>query len=142
MRGTLKRWDREKEPGQDQESPDIRAGFSIIEVLLAIMILAFGALGMAGTTLVMVKQTTLSDVTTDRAAALQSTIERIRALPFDSLTTGSDSVGDFDVSWTINDGRHWKAVEIITTGPGLSSEAGYPALVPSVKDTLNYWVLR
>ena len=58
------------------------------------------------------------------------------------MTTGRDSVGAYDVAWTIQDGRHWKAVEIITTGPGLSSASGYPTLVPSVKDTLNYWVLR
>jgi len=126
----------------DHPTREERAGFSIIEVLLAMVILAFGALGMAGTTLVMIKQTTLSDVTTDRAVALQTTIERIRALPFDSVEAGQDSVGAYQLSWTVSDGRHWKSVEIVTTGPGLSSVSGYPALTPSVQDTFSYWVLR
>jgi hypothetical protein len=106
------------------------------------VILAFGALGMAGTTLVMIKQTTLSDVTTDRAVALQTTIETLRSLPFDSVATGSDSIGAYEMSWTVADGLHWKGIEIVTTGPGLSSESGQPSLAPAVKDTFSYWVLR
>lgn len=43
---------------------DRRAGFTIVEVLVAIEILAVGLLGMAGTTMLMVRQTTLADVTT------------------------------------------------------------------------------
>ena len=36
------------------------------------IILSVGLLGMAGTTMLMVKQTTLADVTTERAAALRA----------------------------------------------------------------------
>jgi hypothetical protein len=121
---------------------DKRAGFTIVEVIFAFMILALGALGMAGTTVLMVRQTTLADVTTDRAAALQTTIERIRAQPFDSLTAGSDSVGLYQIDWTVRDGLHWKGVDIVTIGPGLSSASGLPGLAPSVSDTFSYWVLR
>jgi hypothetical protein len=106
------------------------------------VILAFGALGMAGTTVVMIKQTTLSDVTTDRAAALQTTIETIRATPFDSVQAGQETIGAYQMSWTVTDGRHWKGVEVVTIGPGLSSPDGYPVLVPSVPDTFQFWVLR
>ena len=119
-----------------------RAGFTIVEVVFAFMILALGALGMAGTPVLMVRQTTLADVTTDRAAALQTTIERIRAQPCDSVLAGSDSVGLYHISWTVRDGLHWKGVDIVTTGPVLSSAPGLPGLAPSVPDTFSYWVLR
>ena len=70
-----------------------RGGFTLVEVIIAITILAFGLLGMAGTTALVVRQVTLADVATERSAALQTTIESLRALPFDSLAAGSDSVG-------------------------------------------------
>ncbi len=116
----------------------------MVEVIVAIMVLAIGLLGMAGTTAVVVRQVTLADVTGERAAALQSTIERLRALPFDNLDNGSDSVGAFQVSWTVtNPSGRWAAVEIVTTGPGRKSlEGGFPVLNPSVADTFTYRILR
>ncbi len=122
--------------------PEVKAGFTIIEVVLAIVILAVGLLGTAGTTLLFVKQTIMADATTDRAIALQSTIEGIRALPFDSVGSGRDSVGAFDVAWTVNTNPRWKRIEIVTTGPGMASAGGFPALAQSVPDTFTYRILR
>jgi prepilin-type N-terminal cleavage/methylation domain-containing protein len=119
-----------------------RGGFSIIEVIISIVILSVGLLGTAGTTVLLVRQTTLADMTTDRSAALQSTIERLRALPFDSVTAGYDSVGVFEVSWMVSPDLRWKAVEIVTTGPGLVTGGGFPTVAQSVADTFTYRILR
>ena len=116
----------------------------MVEVIIAVVILAVGLMGMAGTTALVVRQVSLADVTTERSAALQSTIERLRALPFNNLADGTDSVGVFQVSWTVtNPNGRWAAVQIVTTGPGVKTmDGGFPMLNPSVPDTFTYRILR
>lgn len=119
-------------------------GFTIIEVIIAVVILGCGLLGMAGTTALVVRQVTLSDLTTERCAAIQTTIERLRALPYDLVGSGSDSVGVFRVQWTvISTGTHFKTVRLISTGPGMAiTTGGFPTLTSAVPDTVNYRILR
>ncbi|MGW8267745.1 MAG: type IV pilus modification PilV family protein, partial [Longimicrobiales bacterium] len=89
---------RVREPGAAARD---RAGFTIVEVLVAIIILAFGLLGMGGTTALVVRQISLAEVSTERSVALQTTLERLQALPFDSVANGADSVGIFEVRWEV-----------------------------------------
>ena len=121
-----------------------RAGFTMVEVIIAIIILAFGLLGMAGTTALVVRQMTLADVTTERSVALQSTLERLRALPFDSVAAGADSIGIFGVRWLVTTpSNQWKIVEVITSGPGMSrGSEGFPMMVNNVSDTFTYRIIR
>jgi len=115
----------------------------MVEIIIAIVILAFGLMGMAGATALFVRQTTLAAVTTKRSAALQTTLERLRALPFDSVSTGSDSVGLFSVQWTVTTFENqWKVVDLITTGPGMARSSGFPMLTASVPDTFTYRIIR
>ena len=126
--------------GRDQA----RAGFTMVEVIIAIIVLAFGLLGMAGTTALVVRQISLADVTTERAVALQTTLEGLQALPFDSVAAGADSVGIFAIGWRVPaETSQWKNVEVITNGPGLSSEgSGFPMLRGNVSDTFTYRIIR
>ncbi|MFO8174887.1 MAG: prepilin-type N-terminal cleavage/methylation domain-containing protein [Longimicrobiales bacterium] len=121
-----------------------RSGFTMVEVIIAIVILAFGLLGMAGTTALVVRQISLAEVATERSAALQTTLERLQALPFDSVSTGSDSVGIFAVDWNVSTFiNQWKTVEVVTTGPGMASgSGGFPMLTAAVPDTFNYRIIR
>jgi prepilin-type N-terminal cleavage/methylation domain-containing protein len=121
--------------------PEGQKGFTIVEVIIATVILAVGLLGLAGTTVLIIKQTTLADVTSDRAAALQSTIEQIRSVPFDSVEAGSETSGLYEVAWSITDGNRWKSVEVVTTGPGLVSGSGFPVISHSVTDTFTYRII-
>ena len=106
-------------------------------------LLAFGLLGMGGATVVVIRQIELSDVASERSAALQASIERMRALPFDSVVNKSDSIGLYEVYWNVTSGNQWKSVDIITTGPGLKmSPGGFPILARSVPDTFTYRVIR
>lgn len=122
--------------------PGNQAGFTIVEVIIAVVILAVGLLGMAGTTILVVQQTALSDMATDRSAALQTTIERLQALPYDNVVTGEDSVGAYAVAWRVGTGNRWKPVEIVTTGPGSGPGEGFPVLSGSVSDTFSYRIIR
>jgi prepilin-type N-terminal cleavage/methylation domain-containing protein len=118
-----------------------KAGFTIVEVIVAIIVLAMGLLGLAGTTVLIIRQTTLADVASDRSVTLQSTIERIRATPFDSVEAGSESSGLYNVAWSVTDGGRWKNVDIVTTGPGLSTAEGFPAIDHSVADTFSFRII-
>jgi prepilin-type N-terminal cleavage/methylation domain-containing protein len=121
---------------------DGRQGFSLVEVMVALVILTFGVLGLAATTMHAVRQTTLSEMTTERAAALQSVVEQLRATDYDLLAAGSDSVGLFDMSWTVTNGNRTKLVTIISTGPGLSTASGVPVVGASVADTFEYRIME
>lgn len=114
----------------------------MVEVIVAIVILTVGVLGLGGTTAHIVRQITLSDLMTERAAAFQSTIDRLQSVPYDSVSTGSDSVGVFAIRWnSVADGPQNKIVTIVTVGPGLGGTA-YPTNDPQAADTFRIRILR
>jgi type IV pilus modification protein PilV len=119
-----------------------RSGFSLVEVIVALIILTVGVLGMAATTMLVVRQTTLSEMTTERSAALQTVIERLRSEDYETLSSGADTVGRFDVNWSVTTGVRTKQVEIVTVGPGLTSASGVPTLASAVADTFEYRVME
>ena len=117
-------------------------GFTIIEVLFALIILTFGVLGLASTTLWVVRQTQVSEVATERTVALQSVIEELRAMPYTSVVAGSGTEGNFSVSWSVVEASNSKLVTVTTTGPGLLTTGGFPTLSPSVSETFDYRIFR
>jgi type IV pilus assembly protein PilV len=121
-----------------------RGGFTLVEVLVALIILTVGVLGLAGTTALAVRQVALADATSERAAALQTVIERLRATPFANLSAGSTTVGKFSASWTVTPSstNRTAVLEIVTVGPGLGSGSGMPALRAEVADTFLYRIVR
>ncbi len=127
----------------DVPADSSRAGFSLVEVIIAMLVLTMGVLAMAGTTALVVRQTTIAQSTSERAAALQSTIERLRGMDFDSLANGSDSVGPFAVSWTVTGGPPISTVTIVMTGPGLTPVAGsLPVMSTTAVDSFTYMVVH
>jgi prepilin-type N-terminal cleavage/methylation domain-containing protein len=119
-----------------------QGGFTLVEVLVALIILTVGVLGLAGTTALAVRQVTLAEVTTERAAALQSVIERLRSTPYPNLVAGSDSIGRFHASWTVTFEQRSADIQIVTVGPGLGGGAGMPGLRGTVADTFDYRIIR
>jgi prepilin-type N-terminal cleavage/methylation domain-containing protein len=139
---------REQTAGADGGQGARQGGFTMVEVIIAIVILAFGLLGMAGATGVLVRQITLSDVAGKRNAAQQTVIERLRAADWENLSTtyqtGTETIGPFQVSWTVTaPSNQWGVLEVITTGPGLGrGTGGFPMLTDNVADTFTYRILR
>ena len=122
------------------------AGFSLVELVMALFVLAFGVMGLATTTLFITRQLTLAEVTTSRVAAIQSVMERIRATPYDSIKAGGDTIGPLVVSWapTVTTAQT-KSVQIVAVGPGqasISETQSTPMLSSAVTDTVMYRVLR
>lgn len=121
-----------------------RTGGSLLEVVIALVVLSFGMLGMATTTAMAVRQTTLAEITNRRVAASQQVSERLRSVPFDSVVNGSADIGDYGVSWTVTASSfRAKRVEIVTEGPMYGSgEARTATASPLPPDTLTYTVVR
>lgn len=119
------------------------AGFSLVEVIVAFMILAIGVLGLAGTTAIVVRQVTASDLATKRAAALMTTVEQLRGMPYDSVASGYDSVGLFQVAWTSTEQTRSKLIHVVTVGPGMRSggDGSFPMMSNQVADTFEYRIL-
>ncbi len=116
-----------------------------MEIVVAVIVLAVGVLGLAGTTTYIVRQVTLANMMTARSLALQTVIEELQAMPFDSVVTGSDSIGPFDVTWSAtSQSSVSKVVTIITSGPGLatSPSSAFASMGSAVADTFDYQVIK
>lgn len=116
----------------------IREGFTLVEVIIAMVILAVGILAMGASTGYIVTQVAVSDMRTNRMAAVREVAERLRATDFDDLGAscgGNFTVGSYTVSCSVsNVNIRLKRIEMVTTGPGY--QTGY-GIKPSVADTFN-----
>lgn len=131
---------RETEKGRRHR----RGGFTLVELVVALVILAFGILGLAGTTVYVVRQVQVAGLTTKRTAARQAAIEHIRALDFDAVSSGADTVGQYIVNWSVSSSQtNSKTMRLITSGPGyISTGDGTPTLSQAAQDTFTYVLLR
>lgn len=97
-------------------------GFSIVELLVALVILSLGLLSMAATTGYVATQVRIADLRTERAAALHAAIEELRATPYDNLASRNEAsarqFGSFRAWWTVsNITDNLKGVAVMTRGP-------------------------
>ena len=120
------------------------SGFSLVEVVVAITILSVGLLGMGTTMLYSVRSVTTADLVTERAAARQAAVERLRAMPYDSLAIGFDSVGSFQVAWApMVQTSTSTRMRVITVGPGQpTGRGGSLTLTAHVADTLDFLLVK
>lgn len=112
-------------------------GFTIVEVLIAIVILSVGMLALATTSIVATTQVKIADLKTERSLAVQEMVEMLRAGPWSEVTTRSEGsavdAGTFEVWWdvsTIN--QNLRRVDLYTRGPGYVSGHGWS---PAEQDT-------
>ena len=120
------------------KSERANGGFTIVEVLIAIVILAVGMLALATTSIVATTQVKIADLKTERSIAMQQAVERLRAMPFDSVRSRPQSsalqFGSYRVWWDETpQGRYLSTITVVTEGPGYRSGSGW---TPAVRDTL------
>ena len=78
-----------------------RAGFTLVELLVAMMIFAVGMLGLAATAGSVTKMMGGAKRQTIAATVAQSRLEKIRSSPCTTLLSGSDTVRGVVSAWTI-----------------------------------------
>lgn len=79
-------------------------GFTLIEVLIAMVIFAVGILGVAKMQLSAIDGNSTARKFTEAISAARDQIEPIMASSFDSITTGTKVTAEgYDVHWTVND---------------------------------------
>lgn len=105
-------------------------GFSLVELMVALVILAVGMLALAATTGYLIVQVQVSNLRTQRATAVQQVVEELRATQFtdiNSLAQGSaETVGEFQVWWRVsNAGANLRRVMVYTEGPGYNLGEGW-----------------
>ena len=114
----------------------------MVEVIVAVVILAVGVVGLGATTAHIVRTTTLADLMTERAAAFQTVIDRLQALPYDSVDSGADTIGVFAIRWrSVADGPQNKIVTLVTIGPGVGG-GPFARNNPEAVDTFQIRILR
>ena len=84
-------------------------GFTIVEVIIALMILTVGILAVASLSATAIWQTRRGDDLTNSALAAAQVLDGVAVLPFDSVAVGTytDTVSfgpvDYVVQWTVTD---------------------------------------
>jgi Tfp pilus assembly protein PilV len=123
-----------------------REGLSLVEVIVAMVVLTAGLLGMAAGTGWMIRAVDLAQLETARGAALQAAVEELRATPWADLDDGQGTFGGYAVSWTGAPGGTANSrvfnVEIVGPGRDPASTGVRPAIATDAATTLTYRINR
>lgn len=88
-------------------------GFTLVEVLVAIVILSVGAFALVGTSRVASASVRRAVLELRTAQLIQEHVERLRTLPVDSVRNGSVSGPAGDALWTVVDSVTYLRVELV-----------------------------
>jgi type IV pilus assembly protein PilV len=112
-----------------------RAGFTLVEVIAAILLLSIGLLAIAGLGVVAAKTTRRGSTQTLASAIAQSRFDSLASLPCNSLanggpTSGSSTVRGVEERWRVVDGYNVKRLTDSLTVPGRTSVLVYQSVIP------------
>lgn len=77
------------------------AGFSLIEVLIALSIFTIGILGVASLVISSINENALARRLTEATALAEDRLESMLALPYEDINTGQTTEGAYTVSWNV-----------------------------------------
>lgn len=92
-----------------------RAGFTLIEVMVAIMILSVGLLALASTSAVVIRQMGSAGRMGVAASVAQSRTERLRLAPCTVSSSGSATTRGVSESWTVTPQIRSARIDITVT---------------------------
>jgi type II secretory pathway pseudopilin PulG len=84
---------RASDPGKEQRRQS-EAGFTLMEALIAMMILIFGIIAVTNLMIVAASSNSVANQATAAATVAAQRLEQLKALPFDSLTAGGNLDSD------------------------------------------------
>ena len=109
-----------------------RLGFTIIEVLVAVVLLGVGVLALAGMSRFTALEARDASSRASAADAVESTLDSLRARPCDAVADGSISRGDATLQWRARRGggaAHLR-LELTLRGRGGERIVPFEAVVP------------
>lgn len=94
--------------------PSVRtSGFTLIEVVIAVLVLTIGMSGVIGLTFWMVQSNAWSGAMTTASTLGEDKLEELRATPYADLADGNDSVAPFRRIWTVSGASNdFKCIEV------------------------------
>lgn len=104
-----------------------REGFSLVEVIVAMLLLSFGLLAMTASAGYITTQLRSSTFDTQRNMARQQVVEQLRSTVYSNITNNStgQTVGRYTVRWNVTDvSNSRKDIAVITTGPAYRAGQG------------------
>jgi type II secretion system protein I len=79
-----------------------QAGFTLIEVLVAISLLAIALLGLCGATVMAMKGNSLSQMSTKATVMAKDRIENLKNVSYNQVTSGADTPeANYTRQWTV-----------------------------------------
>lgn len=122
--------------------PAAANGFSLVEVMVAMIILTVGMLAMAASSGYIAAEINNATWNTQRSMAREQIVEQLKATPFDSVltTTAPQQVGRYSMTWQVAQiGAALKQVQVVASGPGYRMGRGTRS---TVVDTIVVSVVR
>jgi type IV pilus modification protein PilV len=92
-----------------------RRGFTLVELIIAIIILVVGVLGLASTAAVVMRQITASSMQTRAAMMAQSRLEQLRSVPCANMANGNAASKGVTETWRVTvNARTATIVNVVT----------------------------
>jgi len=88
-------------------------GFTIVEVMIAIIVLSVGMLGLASTTALVTRMIGRGTRASKAAVLAQQRVEILRATKCADLAGGSDTTGSFVRWWTVTATGNARRIQVI-----------------------------
>ena len=96
-----------------------RDGFTVIEVIIAIVILSIGLLGLTATAASVTRMVAQGQRYNRASALANERFERVRALRCTAMTAGSSTQGNYTIAWTVTSvsGGRGREIGVSVTSP-------------------------
>jgi Tfp pilus assembly protein PilV len=112
-----------------------RAGMSIVELIVAIVLLGVGLLAMASLSVVMSAQTRVSQTQQVAAMVVQSRLDSLASIHCQSLAssgtqTGTTVTRGVTEKWSVADGNDVKVIRDTVTFKGRKKPIAYLSIIP------------
>ena len=118
-------------------TPAARAGFSLVELIIALLILTVGIFALGASSMYVLAQVRASELRAERTVAVRDAAESLRAVPWPSLpdecANRTFQSGRYSVRCTVlpSSSISFRVLELVSEGPGHLNQD----VVQSAQDT-------
>lgn len=112
-------------------------GFTLIEVILAISLLMVGLLAVASMQVSAIRGNAHANRMTEATTLVQHRIEALMGSSYANLTSGSETVDRYAVTWTVTENssgpiKDTKIIKVKISGGGLKKDIEFGVVKPNI----------